>query len=460
MSSTQTNGKPEHSKSPQSSASLAQRHSAVSPLIQSITGDGSEPSTGPERSDPELVLQQPTVQELTEQQLPPQQAPQQKPHQTLNQQGASASAQPEGADSQSEQLSLSEQYGSAGLLAELNSLVETQQFQLEQHRDYVLRSRAEQGQQIENWQLRCAALEEQLAAARDRTALLEQKHLTSQSQVLPLEARLDAAQQLAERLQTEILDRRQQQIVLEDQLALAETTLREQQEITSAQARGIVSMQAELSQVQTELAALETRLSRQDYLRQQLKADGKRDRQSRSQARDRQLQLEQETTQMTGQLLRLNEELRRAQRQSTQWRRQAQTQAEQLRDISRWAAQAESVPPELMALLTALPRPLDAIDASSDDDRSDIALLEDSANIDLAPRVSQANPSSPPEYLTAEHRLSLPTDSRSENLLPAASPVIEADTPASNLNSENEDQNSAGPHSSALNLPNLPQGTV
>lgn len=386
MSSTTTDDQPDKPGELQSGAFLGQHHSAVSPLLDNIIGgaarfvdkasdnasdnassealpansdepsenalpdpshaDAAEPETAmdlssnPPDNPPALPLESAASATAPQQQLGP------------DYESESLETSPERCrPSPPEQLSLSEQYGDAGLLAELNALTQTQQFHLEQHREYLLRSRAEQEKQIENWQLRCAALEAQLQELRDRTALLEQRHLASQAQVIPLEAQRDAAQQLTERLQAEILDRRQDQAVLEEQLDLAEATLREQQEITAAQSRGIVSMQAELSQAEAEVAALETRLSHQDQLRQQLKADGSRDRQDRSQARDRQLQLEQETTQMTGQLLRLSEELRQTQRQSIQWRRQAQAQAEQLRDITQWAAQAEALPPELMALL-------------------------------------------------------------------------------------------------------------
>lgn len=254
----------------------------------------------------------------------------------------------------SQSLNLAEQYGTAGLLAELNALAETQRFHLEQHRKFVLRSRAEQCQQVENWKTRCAALEQQLQAVRERICLLEQRHLESQAQVLPLAAQCDAAQAQTQRLQSELLDRRQRQAEVEAQLELADETLHEQQSITAAQAQALVAMQAALSKAQAEVEALETRFSHQLQLRKQLREDGERDRQGRSKARDRQLQLEQETSQMTGQLLRLGEELRQAQQQSTQWRRQAQSQEKTLWDIAQWAAQADSVPAELMELLGPL----------------------------------------------------------------------------------------------------------
>ncbi len=381
MSSTNTDDQPEKQRDWQSADSLAQQNSAVSPLLDNIIGGADrfaaavDVSVTSEQPSPSLDK---TIEQLNDSEPLPGLADgseaaaieesDSSPKLQQPRQGTEleSSAQLEGAKSSLEQehLSLSEQYGDAGLLAELNALAQTQQFQLEQHREYVLRSRAEQGQQIKNWQERCAALEEQLEAARDRVQLLEQRHLASQSQLIPLEVQREAAQKVTESLQTEILDRRQRQATLEEQLDSAEATLREQQEISAAQSQGIVAMQAELSQAQAEVEALETRLSHQDHLRQQLKADGNRDRQDRSKARDRQLQLEQETTQMTGQLLRLSEELRQAQHQSKQWRRQAQTQSEQLREIAHWAAEAESVPPELMALLEPLFNSPDPIEES------------------------------------------------------------------------------------------------
>lgn len=379
MSSTTTDDQPDKPREVQSSTSLAQQHSAVSPLLDNIIGGAerfaiaSKESISPDLDTPVPSHKPGPSSEVTEE-LQSSEASLPKPIEGLtNSAPESDSAPNSGTESlqlsqdsnpspqedpqdpanrqQPKPSSLIEQYGDAGLFAELNALAQTQQFQLEQHRAYLQRSQAEQDQQVENWQMRYAALEEQLQEARDRAVLLEQRHLESQSQVWPLEAQRDAAQQITEQLQTEILERRQQQARLEEQLDLAEDTLREQQEITAAQSRSIVSMQAELSKAQAEVVALETRLSHQGHLRQQLKADGSRDREERSKARDRQLQLEQETTQMTGQLLRLSEELRQAQRQSVQWRRQAQTQAEQLQEIAHWAAQAESVPPALMALL-------------------------------------------------------------------------------------------------------------
>ena len=396
MSSTNTDDQPDKPKDWQSTASLAQQTSAVSPLLDNIIGGAERFSTAVDvpvsNQQPEAPSEDPTERPDSERQgvlvdnsevLPIEESAgigpkSQRPSQEPELENPAELDGPQLKDTHSPQdqklPSLSEQYGDAGLLAELNALAQTQQFQLEQHREYVLRSRAEQEQQIENWQMRCAALEEQLQDARDRATLLEQRHLASQSQLIPLEVQRDAAQQVTESLQTEILDRRQQQATLEEQLDLAEATLREQQEISAAQSQGLVSMQAELSQAQAEVAALETRLSHQDHLRQQLKADGNRDRQDRSKARDRQLQLEQETTQMTGQLLRLSEELRQAQRQSKQWRRQAQTQSEQLREIAHWAAQAESVPAELMALLEPLfqsPDPTEDVQTSPSTETSE-----------------------------------------------------------------------------------------
>ncbi len=447
MSSTHPDDKPEDQREWQSAAiSLGEQSSAVSPLLDNIIGGvarfgavSHEALLAAENVTVISDLPESSLDAATEQ--PSRSESQLDPVDSLNSSNPSATASPSNpemdlsaessqGDSSSSPLhqlrpSLSDQYGDVGLLAELHSLAKTQQFQLKQHRESVQRSRAAQGQQLENWAMRCAALEQQLQDARDRATLLEQRHLASQSQVFPLEAQRDAAQQLTERLQTEILDRRQQQAILEEQLNLAEATLRDQHEITAAQSRGIVAMQAELSQAQAQVAALETRLSHQDHLRQQLKTDGNRDRQDRSQARDRQLQLEQETTQMTGQLLRLSEELRQAQRQSNQWRRQAQTQAEQLREITQWAAQAESVSPELMALLEPL--------FQQGDDEAVVAQY----------------PSSPTELHGILSIMENSGEMASEITKEQAGEVA-GETPGESVTSS----------SSSLNLPNFPHGSV
>lgn len=381
MASNPTDENSDNSLGAQSSEPVAEQNIAVSPLLDNIVGGASRfAATGEEQPIATDASQEEATSPGPQPSVPP-----------ISATSLSAPSVELG-DSHSSP-SLAEQYGTAGLLAELNALAETQQFHLEQHRDYVLRSRAEQSQQIDNWKARCALLEQQLQAARDRVSVLEQKHLESQAQVLPLAAQCDAAQAQTERLQTEILERRRRQSEVEAQLELAEETMHEQQNITAAQAQGLVSMQAELSKAQAEVEALETRFSHQLQLRKQLREEGDRDRKGRSKARDRQLQLEQETTQMTGQLLRLGEELRQSQHQSTQWRRQAQTQEQTLLQIAQWAAKAESVPPELMALLEPLFHPPEESIADSESVSSEESTRQEtvaSQNVTVNP----AHPSS------------------------------------------------------------------
>ena len=386
MASNPTDETSDNSLGAQSSEPLAEQNIAISPLLDNIVGGASRFTSAD--GDQPVATDGNKKDESVSPEIP-------QKHSALT-----VSADPRGPSSMGlkngeskPSQTLAEQYGTAGLLAELNALAETQQFHLEQHREYVLRSRAEQSQQIDNWRTRCAALEQQLQEARTRVSILEQKHLESQAQVLPLTAQCDAAQAQTERLQTEILERRQRQAEVEAQLELADDTMHEQQKITAAQAQGLVAMQAELSKAQAEVAELETRFSHQLQLRKQLREEGDRDRQGRSKARDRQLQLEQETTQMTGQLLRLGEELRQSQHQSTQWRRQAQEQEQTLRGIAQWAAQAESVPPELMELLAPLfHNPEETVDSGPiSPEESTLQRAVDSSN---ASSVQPAHPSS------------------------------------------------------------------
>ncbi|NJN31959.1 MAG: hypothetical protein HC824_17195 [Synechococcales cyanobacterium RM1_1_8] len=239
---------------------------------------------------------------------------------------------------------LLEPYGLAGLLAQLEALTQAQGFQLEQHRDSLARAQAEQAQQQQNWRSRCALLEAQLAEARDRAATLETDCLNALTQSLPIQAERDQAQAQVDRLREKLRDQRQHLEALEGQIEQSGTSLQEQQVLIQAQTRELMTLRGELSRSQAQVEALEMRLSHQGHLQRQLKGYADQDRLKRDRARDRQLQLEQDSTELNAQLLSLGEQLRNAQAQSSQWRRQALGNREQLQAIAQWAAGLDSAP--------------------------------------------------------------------------------------------------------------------
>lgn len=247
---------------------------------------------------------------------------------------------------------LTEAWALKQLLAQLEALLQAQLFQHEQYRRYRDEAQAEQaqGQTALHGQLR--ALQRVIEQQRDRIAELEDALATAQTNHIPLQVQHAEALKQSDRLLGQLQQRRSQVEQLAEQLEQAETTLREQQQLSSDQARQLLGLSQELERSRREAAALETRLDHQDALKTQLRDETQQERQALYKKRDRLLQLEQDLTQLKAELLRQGEQHQSSLQESQQWRRLAQLQARQLRDILQWAATAQDIPSELMACLT------------------------------------------------------------------------------------------------------------